>query len=60
MQIDVVTKDNTWVGLILGATVMYDPGYPVSDMIAFSANGRDGSSCVDLRTDDLNSPYVNV
>ena len=57
MQIDVVTKDNTWVGLILGSTKMND--FPLSDMIAFSANGADGSLCEDLRTDPIPA-YGNV
>ena len=29
MQIDVVTKDNTWVGLVLGSNMM--AGFPNSD-----------------------------
>ena len=38
VQIDVVTRNNTWVGLVLGANNMSDA--PFSDMIQFSANGE--------------------
>ena len=57
MQIDVITNDNTWVGLILGSNMM--TGNPYSDMIVFSANGVDNSKCVDLASDP-GTAYVNV
>ena len=56
VQFDVVTKDNTWVGLVLGSNLM---SYP-SDMVVFSAKGADDSECIDLTSDPYGSPYGNT
>ena len=54
VQIDVVTKNKTWVGVILGSNMMAFG----SDMVGFAANGMD-SECRDMHSDP-GAVYYNV
>ena len=57
IQIDLQTRDKTWVGLVLGSNEM--SAFPHSDMVWFIADGENGSSCKDTRTDPVPA-YGNV